>query len=222
MNPDLQFDFTPTRQARERIQTAYLRAERQAVTEITREAEQALEAATASAGLGRLARAWTSRIYPRGGLAKNPVGFIFPKGGTRTTGAVRSYTRGASIRGTRGQFLAIPTPAAGSRGRGRNLTPGEWEARTGQRLRFVYRPGRPSLLVAEGVANARSGRFRPITRRRTKADERLGTFRGTQTIVIFVLLPVVNVRSRVSIESVLAPFPSRLAARFLVHANQVR
>jgi aspartyl-tRNA(Asn)/glutamyl-tRNA(Gln) amidotransferase subunit A len=46
-------------------------------------------------------------------------------------------------------WLAIPTSAAGKSTRGGRITPGEWERRTGLRLRFVYRRRGPSLLVAE-------------------------------------------------------------------------
>lgn len=199
---------------REDTEKDYLDKARRVVVQVTREAELALEDATAAAGLGRLSRAWASQVYPRTGRSWEPVGYIYPKGGKRTEGSLRSYAYGASIRGKDGSFLAIPTPAAGSRGRNQGLTPGEWERRTGQRLRFIYRPGRASLLVAEGVTNARTGSFRQITRKRTKADERRGYMRGAQTVVIFILLPVVNVAARFSIQGTLAPFEQRLADAF--------
>lgn len=217
MTVALDFDGAAIERERARIAGGIYRAERQAITQTTREAEQALEQATSSAGLGRLSKAWASRVFPRAGLAKDPVGYIYPKGGTRTEGAIRSFSRGGRVKGVDGGWTAIPTDAAGPRGRGRNLTPAEWEARTGQQLRPVYRPGRAPILVADGRVNAR-GRFRSMLKRDAR---RVGPGYGA-TVVIFVLMPEFNLQSRVSIEGTLAPFPSRLASSFLSYANAVQ
>jgi Family of unknown function (DUF6441) len=216
MEPALDFDFAEALLAWERIDTGYLRVGRQAVTQVTREAEQALEVATARSGLGRLSKAWTSRIYPKAGLAREPAGYIYPKGGRRTAGAIRSFSRGARIRGMHGGYTAFATPAAGPRPRGRDLTPEEWERRTGQKLRPVFRPGRAPLLVADGRLNARSGRFRPLLKRDAR---KFGPGVGA-TIVIFILMPEYSHQARFSIEGTLAPFPGRLATRFVDLANQ--
>ncbi len=81
--------------------------------------------------------------------------------------ALKFWTEPGEIRGKRGQYLAIPLPAAGSRGRGRNLTPGEWERAIGITLRFVYRRGRASLLVAdEAVLSGKGKVARSNTARR--------------------------------------------------------
>jgi hypothetical protein len=192
-----------------------LKAARMAVRDVTREFEQALETETADKVPGRLWRAWKSRVEPKAGLAAEPAGFIFVNGGKRARGAIAFFTRPGRITGKDGLWLAIPLPAAGPRGRNRDLTPGEWERRTGQRLRFVFRPGRPALLVADaGTLNARTGQFRPITRRRTAADERRGFVRGTATVPIFVLVPAVQHRNSVSIEKVMAPAGKRLIQVF--------
>ncbi|HEV7658834.1 MAG TPA: DUF6441 family protein [Allosphingosinicella sp.] len=201
-----------------RIETEYLKAERRAVAETTREAEQALEGATAAAGLGRLGRAWTSKVYPIGGLAREPVGYIFPKGGRRTEGAMRSFSRGARIRALDGGPVAIPLPAAGGRGRGGGLTPEEWERKTGQKLRPVYRRGKAPLLVADGRVNMRTGRFRKSLKRDAR---RIGPGYGA-VVPIFVLMPQVNLSARFSIEGTLAPFPGRVAAAFVQLANAIK
>jgi hypothetical protein len=210
MGPDLSFSAPELARAREQIEARVLRAQRQATSETTREAEQALEAAVGAAGLGRLGRAWTSRVYPRSGLAHSPTGYIFPKGGRRTEGAMRAFSRGARIRALDGGAIAIPLPAAGGRGRGRNLTPAEWEAKTGQTLRPVYRRGKAPLLVADGRVNMRSGRFRkPLAR----DARRIGPGYGA-VVPIFVLMPVVNIAARFSIERTMGPFPDKLVTRF--------
>ncbi|HRA87474.1 MAG TPA: DUF6441 family protein, partial [Planctomycetaceae bacterium] len=75
-----------------------------------------------------------------------------------------------------------PTEAAGKSLRGGRITPGEWERRTGLRLRFVYRRRGPSLLVAEGRLN---------TKGRAVAS-RSKTGRGRTTVPIFLLVPQVK------------------------------
>src|SRR5205085_2656436 len=97
------------------------------------------------------------------------------------------------------------------------LSPQEWERKTGIPLRLVIRRGRAPILVADGRVNARSGRFRPSLKRDAR---RIGPGFGS-IVPIFVLLPVVNLGQRFSIESVLAPFASALASRFLTLASQV-
>ncbi|API58278.1 hypothetical protein BSL82_02295 [Tardibacter chloracetimidivorans] len=189
-----------------------LEAAYRAVRETTREAEKALEQVTASAGLGRLSRAWASEIYPERGRAREPVGSIYVKGRKRSQGAMAAYARGARISGSYGQYLAIPLPAAGPRRRGQDLTPGEWERRTGIRLQFVYRRGKPALLVAPGAINMRSGRFRKATARRIEQGRHA-------SVPIFVLLPLVDVQQRFSIKQTLAPFSGRLASRFTGYAR---
>lgn len=174
-----------------------------AVAEQTRALEKDLEGITRMAVPGRLWRAWQSQSWPAGGKpAVNPRGEVYVNGGKRSQGAMLFHTQQGRIRSRDGYYLAVPTPAAGSRGRIRDLTPGEWERRTGKRLRFVYRPGKPSLLVAEGTLNQRSGTYRELTDRRTKADQRRGYVRGAATVIIFVLLPYVDFKPSFAIEPI--------------------
>ena len=175
-----------------------------AIHDETRGLEQDLEKLTRLAVKGKLWRAWKSDVFPRRlGPAREPSGNVFVNGGKRSQGAMTFFTREGRIANGGGFYLAIPTDAAGPRGRARDLTPGEWERRSGQKLRFVYRKGRPSLLVADGgTLNGRTGNFRPITRKRTAADLRRGVQRGAATIVIFVLLPSVDFQPRFAIEPV--------------------
>lgn len=201
----------------DRLVRGYLTAGTTAVGNTTRRLEQRVEAATQAAAGGRLWRAWQSSTFPRSGPARDPTGTLWLKGNARgrTGGAIRFWTQPGEIRGKSGQFLAIPLPSAGSRGRSRDLTPGEWERRTGQRLRFVYRPGRSSLLVADsGTLNGRTGSFRPITRARTAADAKRGWMRGEATVPIFVLLPVVKFRNAFAIEPMVNASEGELALEF--------
>ena len=85
-------------------------------------------------GLGnRVANTVRSAAYPQGTESLNAAALIW----TKAPDIVAAHDAGTLIRSADGFWLAIPLPAAG-RGRfGRRMTPGEFEQRTGQRLRFV-------------------------------------------------------------------------------------
>jgi hypothetical protein len=108
------------------------------------------------AGLGtRLANTWRGDVYPKGQPSIGAAGFVWSK----APGLVRMYAEGAVIRSKQGLFLAIPTPAAGQFGDNRQkITPGAWERIHGMWLRFVYRRGSPSLLVADNARLSKRGR----------------------------------------------------------------
>lgn len=200
----------------DRAVRAYLTAGTRAVANTTKILERRLEAATQSAVPGRLWRAWASVAYPRSGPARNPVGEVFVNGRSRTQGAMTFWTQPGEIRGKSGQFLAIPLPAAGSRGRGRNLTPGEWERITGKRLRFVYRPGRASLLVLDDAVISGKGKVA-----RGNTVRRIAAGRGSSTIPIFVLVPMVKYRNAVAVAPLVAQAERDLVRNFLQEASGV-
>lgn len=185
-----------------------------AVGGATKDLERALEAATRAAVPGKLWRAWASEAYPRSGPARDPVGQVFVNGRSRTRGAIQFWTEPGAVRGTRGQYLAVPLPAAGSRGRNRDLTPGEWERITGKRLRFVYRPGRASLLVLDdAVLSGKTGKARGNTARRIAAG------RASATVPIFVLLPMVRHRATVAVEPLVRLAGAQMVRDFLAGAS---
>ncbi len=94
-----------------------------------------------------------------------------------------------SLTNTDNFWLAIPTPAAGKSTKGGRITPGEWERRTGLRLRFIYRRRGPSLLVAEGRLNSKG--------RAVASKSKTG--RGVATVPIFLLVPQVKLRKRLDL-----------------------
>jgi hypothetical protein len=147
------------------------------------------------AGLGsRLANTWRGENYPKSGQSIGAAGYVWSK----APGIVRLYAEGAIIRSKRGLFLAISMPAAGRYGDGRQkITPGAWERIHGQRLRFVYRRGRPSLLVADNARLTKRGRAAAnIGRRQGAAFTRLS---GRTTVPLFLLVPQVTVRKRLDV-----------------------
>ena len=122
---------------------------------------------------------------------------------------VGAHDTGPMIRSKEGFWLAIPTPAAGKSTRGGRITPGEWERRTGLRLRFVFRRRGPSLLVAEGRLNSK-GRA---------VASRAKTGRGLTTVPIFLLVPQVKLRKRLDLardaERAIDGVPGRIVAGWI-------
>ena len=138
------------------------------------------------AGLGaRLARTIRSEQYPKGKDSLSAAALVW----SNAPMIIGAHQEGPLIRSKSGFWLAIPTPAAGKSARGGRITPGEWERRSGLRLRFVYRRNGPSLLVAEGRLNAR-GRA---------VASRSKTGRGVTTVPIFLLVPQVQLRKRLDL-----------------------
>lgn len=183
--PDLRRTFAGTEREIER-----------AVTRGMRDAADGLKADlrqdVVAAGLGeRLARTWRGRVFPEIRESLEAAAFVW----SRAPKIVDAFARGVVIRSTRGVFLAIPTEAAGRFGRnatgGRaRITPNDWERRTGLKLRFVYRRGRPSLLVAE---NAR------VNKRGLAAANRRKT--GQASAIVFLLVPQIALKKRLDVES---------------------
>ena len=83
-------------------------------------------------------------MFPKAGASLNAAAVVWSKAPV----IIGAHDAGPLIRARNGLWLAIPTPAAGKALGGRRITPAGWERRTGLRLRFVYRRGGPSLLVA--------------------------------------------------------------------------
>ncbi len=108
---------------------AELAAAEHAVTAGIREATLGLKTELrrqiTGAGLGsRLANTWRGEVYPKGQPSIAAAGHVWSK----APRLVRLYDEGAVIRSRNGLFLAIPTPAAGRYGDGRQrITPGAWE-----------------------------------------------------------------------------------------------
>jgi hypothetical protein len=134
----------------------------------------------------RLANSIRSEQYPKSRPSLNAAALVWSKAPV----IVGAHDTGPLIRSKDGFWLAIPTAAAGKSLRGGRITPGEWERRTGLRLRFIYRRSGPSLLVAEGRLN---------TKGRAVAS-RARTGRGKVTAPIFLLVPQVKLPKRLDLD----------------------
>ncbi len=161
-----------------------------AVSAAIREAGTGLKTAwrgqITGAGLGtRLANSIRSQAFPKSGESLDAAALVWSKAPV----IVGAHDTGPLIRSRNGFWLAIPTAAAGKSQRGGRISPGEWERRTGLRLRFIYRRTGPSLLVAEGRLN---------TKGRAVAS-RSRTGRGLVTAPIFLLVPQVKLPKRLDL-----------------------
>ncbi len=137
------------------MMAAEVAAGERAVSAAIREAgtglKDAWRAQITGAGLGaRLARTIRSEQFPKGKPSLSAAALVWSKAPV----IVGAHDTGPLIRSKNSFWLAIPLPAAGKSLRGGRITPGEWERRSGLRLRFVYRRVGPSLLVAEPTAHA--------------------------------------------------------------------
>jgi hypothetical protein len=183
----LKIDIAPDIAA---LMQAEITAGEKAVSSAMREAGTGLKTAwrlqITGAGLGqRLANSIRLASYPRSGESLNAAALVWSKAPV----IVGAHDTGPLIRSKNGFWLAIPTPAAGKSLRGGRITPGEWERRTGLRLRFIYRRRGPSLLVAEGRLNSKG---RAVV-------SRSKTGRNQVTAPIFLLVPQVKLPKRLDL-----------------------
>lgn len=189
-----------------------LRAGTKSVRSTTRKLEKAIEATTRSSVRGRLWRAWKSEVFPAADIpAYVPAGTVYVNGGPRSQGMMQYWTQPGVNKSKSGFWLAIPTAAVGVGTRGRNLTPGEWERRTGARLRFVYRgANKPALLVADGVGSMNGAHhFRKLTPARIAGGQR-----HVVTMILFVLIPFQRFANRIAINPIVLRHERILASEF--------
>lgn len=136
----------------------------------------------------KLGNAWRREQYPRPPeLATNPAAIVYSKAPKQ----MQAFSEAKVIRSQKGFFLSVPTDDAPARGTdGKRISPSNWpEARFG-RLRFVFRRGRPSLLVVERQPSIKKATgalsFRKPSKRAIRTGEKLAT------VIMFILVPQVR------------------------------
>lgn len=162
---------------------------------------------------GRLANAIREEQYPNHPSLR-AASFVYAqtakkRGSRGADQIIQGFDTGATIRSQDGFWLAIPLPGAG-RGRGgrRNITPAEWEQRTGRKLRFVYRAGRTALLVDDGTV----ARDRILNRKGEHVRTR--GFRN-KVVPIFALTPMVKLPKRLNLQADVQRAQGQLAGNIL-------
>ena len=168
--------------------------------------KSAWRAQITGAGLGtRLGNSIRLATYPKASDSLNAAALVW----SNAPVIIGAHDTGPLIRSSDGFWLAIPTPAAGKSTRGGRITPGEWQRRTGLRLRFIYRRRGPSLLVAEGRLNSKG--------RAVASKSKTG--RGVATVPIFLLVPQVGLRKRLDLardaERAAEGMPGRIVAKWV-------
>ena len=193
------------------VEGAAARSVTAAMREVTDGLKGELRADLIDAGLGqRLANTWRGRTYPEAAASLEAASFVWSK----APNIVDAFDRGLTIRSQRGFWLAIPTAAAGVKGLSatgamKRITPGGWERRTGMRLRFVYRRGGPSLLVADNARLTKRGLARTNTGH-TRGGAAYTRLAGRSTVVVFLLVPQVTLKKRFDIASVAQQWADRV------------
>lgn len=146
-------------------------------------------------GLGaRMAKTWKYKRYPPSGNSIGTAGLVYAD----QPQVIRAFMDGTLIKSADGFFLAIPTPAAPKRGvGGKRINPSNFPEHLLGRLRFVYRKGRPSLLVVDNLraGTGKRGGFRKAS------DTAQRTGRGLTTVVMFILLPQVYLKKRLDVDA---------------------
>ncbi|OAN46870.1 DUF6441 family protein [Magnetospirillum moscoviense] len=163
------------------------RAASSAMRDATNGLKLDLRAQITGAGLGqRLANSWRSQTYPDSGNSLRPAGLVWSK----APHIIRAFDEGATIRSADGFWLAVPGPGCPARIGKKRPTPRLVAERLGIPLRFVYRRGGPSLLVADDM-RARTGKHGGFARSKTG--------RNAATAIMFLLYPQVTLRKRLDI-----------------------
>lgn len=185
------------------------------IRDMTTATKEAMRADVIAAGLGpRLARTVRSEVYPRNGDSLSAAGFVWVKPGKTadSRGAekiIRAFEEGARITPTTAGALAIPTEGAPPRIGRFATTPKRWEAKTGQKLRFVPRKGKNPILVADNM-RARAGRRGGFA----QASKRAVAKGQTATVAMFTLVRAVRVKKRLDLAATVAKTTSGFQARF--------
>lgn len=193
------------------VETEAARSVTAAMRQATEGLKSDLRADVADSRLGqRLANTWRGKTYPEAAISLEAASFVW----SRAPNIVDAFDRGVTIKSSRGFWLAIPTAAAGVKGINptgamKRITPGGWERRTGVRLRFVYRRGRPSLLVADNARLSKKGLARPNVGR-TRGGAAFTRVSGRSTVVVFILVPQVTLRKRLDIATAAQHWASRV------------
>ena len=173
--------------------------------------KQDLRSQVIRADLGtKLAKAWRSRLYPN--KPRDPAVLVW----TKAPRLIRVFDEGVTIRSKSGFWLTIPTEAArkvvGARRSRKHLSVGEVERALNHPLRFIYRRGRPGLLVAPNVrVTLKSGRVRSAVRRR-KDGSKYTQLKGRANVVMFVLIPQVRLKERLDVAGAARTWTKRLPA----------
>jgi hypothetical protein len=191
---------------------AELRDIERAVASGTRDARRGLRTElrrqVTGAGLGqRLGNSWRDKHYPNRKL--DAASLVYSK----APQIIRAFDEGAVIRSRRGRFLAIPTENAPRKGtEGKRISPSTFPEHRFGPLRFVPRPGGPSLLVVDGHRASFSRKTGELRAFRRATDRARQSGAGLTTVVMFLLVPQVKLAKRLDVARAAEHWSAQLPA----------
>lgn len=208
----MRFEFRPEGSGKDQME-AHIRNGERAVKRGVKKAGDGLKkdwrGQVVAAGLGRrLANTVRGAVFPpaQDSLRAAALVYVRPGGkhGASAAEVVDAHDRGALIRSQEKFWLAVPIGKNVQRmrgDRGRRITPGGWERKTGRRLELIPRKGNPPLLVDVG-APLRRRPSDPLSWKSSAYSrwERRGKKLARTWKPIFVLVPQVKLRRKMDLD----------------------
>ncbi len=173
---------------REKVQKAVLHTNRGVLEEVEVFGKDTLRADLRAAGLNGLEKTWQGELYPRKGLAWEPVLLLHSKAPV----IVSAFDEGPTITPNGDGMLAIPIPGGFAEDfpnpKGPDTKVDYARQKFGDRLFVVpATSNRPAILAARLVGQTKTGRL--TARKKTKTGK---YGKGTQTAMLFFLVPQVR------------------------------
>ena len=165
-----------------------------------------------SGGSKRLANTVRADVYPKTAVSLGAAANIY----TKAPHILESWEHGSVIRANKTRYLALPTENAPKKGKDRKkITPKNFpEARYGK-LRPVRTKRGHILLVADNVTARKRRETGAVIGFKKASNRALKTGNGLSTVVMFILVPQVKMRKRLTFMQDGAAAQARLPQRIL-------
>ena len=218
---DLSVDRASAEKVAQDIITDVLKAGVRATAKTTRDLEKEFEAITRATVKGKAWRAWKSKTFPRAGVAAyEPVGEVYVNGGSRSQGMIEYFALPGTNRAKRGKFLAVPLGPARNTAKGRNIGPRAWEAMNGVKLWPLIRPGKATLLMADGAMSS-TGAFMPQSKTKLKARQRGGQKLKAAAVPVFALIATQPHANTLSLNGAIQRAQAQLVEEFYKRVGNI-
>ena len=193
-----------------------------AVIDTTDDTQRAMRLQVATRIGNKVAGAVRQKLFTRSD--RGVVGFVYSNWWGRAANGkpidiFKQFELGSQILPRHGEYLAIPMPVVGRTGRGRRLTPREWEQRHGQELHFVKRPGaKNAVLIARHVRIGQRGTT--IGKVRFGRRGRLIGTKYQKAVVVYVLVRSSKLPRQLDGATLRAEMERTLARNLVVRLGQ--
>lgn len=163
---------------------------------------------TAQALGGRVANAWRRKKYPGGRDSMAAAGWVYSK----APNIINAFSRSQVIRAASGLWLAIPGPGCPPRIGRKRPTPALVEQHFKRPLKFVYRPGKPALLVMPSVTASYSRKTGALRGFRGLTEKRAASGRDGATAIMFYLVPAIRTPRLLDLDAKISAWGGRMPA----------